>query len=314
MAHIWIAMGMELDASNQMNPIATVAFVAGSIFVPTLIALGALLLYRKWQDREGRRSPIADRRLHGPGEQLRKRIDEHDTEVSGSLTALFFVGPYFIAIWAMTKLDWSQLRFRLVDGIFILAFLAIASWAIRKIIRHAAARRRCIAGLKAELYTAQELNRLLGAGCTVLHDVPGEKFNIDHVVIGPRAVYMVETKSVRKPKAVAGARATVVYDGESLRFPDHVNRKALAQAQQQAQWLGRHLQQATKRTVPVVATVALPGWWIDTSRGFTSDAVRVFNPAGRGAQFMGDRGAHLLDAGTIALVTQALVMRYPVES
>ncbi|MEO6967619.1 MAG: hypothetical protein ABI132_04075, partial [Rhodanobacteraceae bacterium] len=37
--------------------------------------------------------------------------------------------------------------------------------------------------------TAQELNRLVGDGCQVLHDVPGEKFNLDHVLgrLDPRA-------------------------------------------------------------------------------------------------------------------------------
>jgi hypothetical protein len=63
----------------------------------------------------------------------------------------------------------------------------------------------------------------MALGCTVLHDVPGHRFNIDHVVIGPRAVYAVETKSVRKPKE----NYKVIYDGERLHFPGFADRKRL---------------------------------------------------------------------------------------
>jgi hypothetical protein len=42
--------------------------------------------------------------------------------------------------------------------------------------------------------------------------------------------------------------------------------------------------------------------------------VTVFNPAGRGANFMADRNGPLLETGVAALVTQALVMRYPVDA
>lgn len=58
--------------------------------------------------------------------------------------------------------------------------------------------------------------------------------------------------------------------------------------------------------------LALPGWWIDSGQT-SAPEVRVFNPAGRGAQFMADRAGSVLDSRTTGLVAQALVMRYPVE-
>jgi hypothetical protein len=142
----------------------------------------------------------------------------------------------------------------------------------------------------------------MALGCTVLHDVPCGRFNIDHLVIGPRAVYAVETKSVRKPKD----DYKVIYDGERLHFPGFSDSKRLEQARRQADWLAKHLRQLLNRPIPVVPALALPGWWIE-SKNANAD-VQVFTPTGRGANFMaGDRGGVGIDWATAGLVTQALV-------
>lgn len=152
-------------------------------------------------------------------------------------------------------------------------------------------------------------------GCTVLHDLPAEQFNIDHVVIGPRAVYAIETKSVRKPRANDSKdHFKVTYDGQLLRFPNFNDSKRLQQTKRQADWLAGYLKQATGRIVPVIPALALPGWWIDSVGQGGMREIAVFNPAGRGANFMADRTRMMLDAGVAALVMQALVMRYPVDS
>ena len=292
----------------------TILIVISSIVVPVLLTLGLVLGYRKWQDRDGRRSPIEGRVIYGPGEQLRKRVEAHGDEVMAGMAVLFFVGPYFLAYWALRRIDLTKVTFGWGDYLIFAAFLVIAAGMVLRIFKHGKKGRMAMAGLKAELYTAQELNRLMGLGCTVLHDVPGEKFNIDHVVIGPRAVYAVETKSVRKPAAASAKdHFKVAYDGQCLRFPDFSDSKRLQQTKRQADWLASYLRQATGQQIPVVPALALPGWWIETSAN-ASNNIRVFNPAGRGAQFMADRTVSNVDPGTAALITQALVMRYPTES
>ena len=292
----------------------TIFIVIASIFIPTLVAIGFLWIYRKWRDRDGSRSPIEHKVIFGAGEQLRKRVDDLTDSMNGGLTTLFFLGPYFLAAWALPKLDWARLKVTFGDWLLIAAFLLMAVWAVRRIIVHGNMRRRALAGLKAELYTAQELNRLIGMGCTVLHDVPGEGFNLDHVVIGPRGVYMVETKSVRKPKGRAGGKSHVVaYDGECLRFPNRLTREPLEQARRQAQWLSHLLSRAMGRAMRATPTVALPGWYIE-GRATGKDPVRVFNPAGQGAAFMADRsGTESINVATAAVIAQLLAARYPNE-
>jgi hypothetical protein len=293
----------------------TLLMVVGSVFMPTGLAVAIFWGYRKWQDRDGRRSPIQGRPIYGAGQQLRKRIDKLDDEIMGSLTLLFFLGPYFLAFWALQRINWSHVTLGFGDYLLIGIFLIMCGGAIWRIFKSGRERRIANAGLEAELYTAQELNRLMGLGCTVLHDIPADGFNIDHVVIGPGAVYAVETKSVRKPRANdAKDHFKVSYDGQRLRFPDFSGSKPLKQAKRQSDWLADYLRQATGRPIPVFPALALPGWWIAPISASASADVRVFNPAGRGAHFMADRNASTVDAGTIALITQALVMRYPADN
>jgi hypothetical protein len=287
-----------------------------SAILPLLIAIGGLSLYRWWQDRAGRRSPIENKVIFSPAEQLRVRIEALDERMAHGLIVLIFIGPYFVAAWLLSRIDPSKLALRWGDLIYLSAFLMGCAWAIRSIVTAGNLRRRARAGLKAELFTANELNRLLASGCTVLLDVPGDGFNIDHVVIGPRAVYAVETKSVRKPrKSDGGDHFKVRYDGTALHFPDFVNKTVLGQAQRQAQWLSRYVSQAVNSNVPVLPTVALPGWWIESEKGMPMDTVRVFNPAGKGGAFMADdRGQRQIRPELQALITQALVMRYPASA
>lgn len=282
--------------------------VLATVFVPSFVAVAWVALQRRQLEKDGRRSPIESRTVYGAGEQLRKRIDEHGDEMLLALTMLFLIGPLFLSLWALPRVPWQQVRIGLWEYVIIGMYVGVVIAAIWRIQKYASLRRMARAGLQAELYTAQELNRLMTLGCTVLHDVPGDRFNIDHVVIGPRAVYAVETKSVRKPKE----DYKVVYDGERLRFPGFSDSKRLDQTRRQADWLAKHLRQVLGRPIPVVPALALPGWWIESNNA-KADIV-VFTPAGRGAHFMADdRGGRQLDEAAVGLVTQALLMRYPME-
>lgn len=286
----------------------THVIVLASVFVPSAIAVALVWLQRKRLDNDGRRSPIENRPIYGAGEQLRKRVDEHGDEILLSLTMLFFIGPMLIAMWALQRLPLDRIRLGIWDFVLILLYAGFTITMIWRIQKGVGLRRIANAGLQAELYTAQELNRLMALGCTVIHDVPGERFNIDHVVIGPRAVYAIETKSVRKPRD----NHKVVYDGDRLHFPDFSDNKRLEQTRRQAEWLAKHLRQVLGRPVPVVPALALPGWWIESNNAAAE--VQVFTPAGRGAHFMADdRAGRRIDAATAGLVTQALVMRYPAD-
>src|SRR5690348_8371532 len=152
-----------------------------------------------WRKRDKRRSPLKGRLHHAAGEQLEARVQTHSDGMTEGWMLMFMSGPLCVLAWALQFVPWRQARFGMREGVFLLVFLVLFAWGLRDFIRHAGRRRRAREGLAAERMSAQELNRLMALGCQVFHDVPGEPFNIDHVVVSPRAVFVVETKSRKKP-------------------------------------------------------------------------------------------------------------------
>jgi len=98
-------------------------------------------------------------------------------------------------------------------------------------------------------------------GYRILHDVPGEGFNVDHVVIGAGGVFCVETKYRSKP---AEGWAKMVFDGERLTRADGgYDEEAVKQAKRNGDFVRGLLEKRMGRRVYVFPVVMLPGWWIE---------------------------------------------------
>ncbi len=182
----------------------------------------------------------------------------------------------------------------------------IAFSAARSAVKPLRTRRNYLDGLAAERATAQELAPLIAKGCAVYHDVPGEKFNLDHVVIGPNAVFMVETKFRHKPAARGTASALVTFDGKSLVFPGWRDTKMLDQTLAQTRWLADYLYRKTGERVPVKPVLALPGWFVKCS--VRAPDVYVINP--RMHDFMVNRAGHAISDPQRRRIMTALEERF----
>lgn len=283
-------------------------------FASVVLALGCALAFKVWHRRQLRRSPLHGRKLgHLPGQQLLERIERHDTEILTAVTIMYFALPIVFMLWAGSRLDWSRLRWGSNETMLVVFGLGMFGYGLFDYIRHFRARQHALDGLTAERVTGMQLNRLTAKDCSVMHDLPAEGFNIDHVVIAPRGVYAVETKSFRKPKdSSKGDNYRVTYDGQMLKFPDFAEKAALDQAKRQAKWLQRLLRESLAWDVEVTPALALPGWHIDqTDDVWRTSSVKVFTPMGDGANFMA-KALDRLDATQRSLIVQALAIRYPV--
>jgi hypothetical protein len=292
--------------------------------IPNLVMLGAFLLsmllmvvgilgFKTWRKRDARRSPLNGKKLANlPGQQLMARVNDHGDDLLLSGIVMYLSFPVMLLAWAMTRVQWQAVRIGLGDGIFVVAALGMFLYGLRRFARHWDARNKARDGLVAEQMTGQLLNRLIGPNCIVAHDLPCDGFNIDHIVITPRAVYAVETKSFRKPRgSTDDSHYKVSFDGEALQFPDWSDNAAITQARRQAQWLARFLRESVGREIPVIPAVALPGWYIDRTEASRQSDVRVFTPMGRGAEFLLTGHQEVLDAPTRSLAAQAIALRYP---
>jgi nuclease-like protein len=191
--------------------------------------LGAsLLMWRKRRVRAGKRTPLSSHLLRGPGHALREQLVDLRLDMLSDLTLLGVMPLFFICL----HLGQSYLLGTPEDlfRIFVLlagsiGFIAVGCYRLLKKFREVDARRL---GLDAEIAVGQELDQLMRKGAAVFHDLPGENFNIDHIVISTQGVFAVETKGYAKPNRSQGATdATVEFDGRLLKFPTWATSKPL---------------------------------------------------------------------------------------
>ncbi|MBS0216872.1 MAG: NERD domain-containing protein [Proteobacteria bacterium] len=260
-----------------MNSIITFAIMFVVMVLPLSLAVGVVSLQRRHQRRSGRRSPLSEKRAYLPGEQLRMRIEDLGLEIESQVVLLLMVGPLALMVILLPRIQWSILRLSWLDwavlGIAIIACL----FSIRKILQLRHERRKYEDGARAEVYVAQQLDRLQAQDCLVLHDIPVGKFNIDHAVVGTHAVFAIETKSRRKV-GKGKESANVDYDGKLLQFPGWVETDPLDQARGQSKWLAEYLRGETGEPVAVIPVVCLPGWFVRSGKDAHRSDVRVINP------------------------------------
>jgi len=115
-------------------------------------------------------------------------------------------------------------------------------------------------GRDGERAVGQFLERLREGGGQVLHDIPGDGFNLDHVVVCTHGIYAIETKTWTKP----WPKAAITVSGDQLlvagKKPD---RNPMDQAAAAAKWLERVLEESTGKQFRVRGVVVFPSWWIE---------------------------------------------------
>lgn len=115
-------------------------------------------------------------------------------------------------------------------------------------------------GRDGERAVGQFLERLRADGAQVFHDIPGDGFNLDHVVISTHGIYAIETKTWSKPSA----KASVVVDGDVLTVAGHVpDRNPMEQVAAAAHWLEKLLKESTGKRFLVRGVVAFTGWFVE---------------------------------------------------
>lgn len=158
------------------------------------------------------------------------------------------------------------------DFFFFLA-VGVSFYQIRKLLKEV---RQLRQGREGERAVGQYLESFREIGCKVFHDIVGEGFNIDHVIIGGKGVFLIETKTYSKPE---GQKPTICYDGPSLvidRFND--NDRILNQARAASNWLQNIIKATTGKKYSVKPVVVFPGWFIESTKQANKSDVWVLNP------------------------------------
>lgn len=237
------------------------AAVAGMFMGP--ISIGGIAWYWGYKaQRSGRRNPLARNLLRSPGQSRLERIDELRWDVAATMGIGMLPAPVMLAVYLEA---WASLGERpgwLLAGVCALLFLALQSWAVLKLFGALGRLRRLRLGHEAELAAGQELNDLARLGYRVFHDLSLDdgRYNIDHVLVGPGGVFVLETKGRDRDDKTGGR--TLLYNGEALEFPGWDERKPLLQAASYAARVQGWLSFSLGETVRVQPVLVLPGWTV----------------------------------------------------
>jgi len=235
----------------------------------------ALLYLSKWRRKTtGRRPPFESLLLRSPGHTLLGEVQH----ISDGITDYLGIASTFPLLLYSAYL--SAFGFKWVGKgvalLFLLAGIAAILFSIWKVSKLARERRDKRIGYAGEMATGEELNRLMLDGYHVYHDFPADRFNIDHILVGPSGVFAVETKARSKgSRGNRMAEAKVTYDGERLRFPSWGTTEPIDQAKAQAAWLSKWLSGAVGEPVKAAPMVAIPGWYVERK---APDGIPVLNP------------------------------------
>lgn len=143
------------------------------------------------------KSPLKGSPLRIPGQSLDEEIQKVlDEEVNSYLLLPLMMIFFMIFNWLL----WYQiikLPNPIITTIFVLGLSIYCFFRLLKI-------RKRIKSLKlgrdGERAVGQTLDSLRKKGYRVFHDLIGEGFNLDHVVVSEHGIYSIETKTYSKPE------------------------------------------------------------------------------------------------------------------
>jgi hypothetical protein len=208
--------------------------------------------------------PFTDLPLRPPGESSRIEAEKNYQEAMENFLTLLVASGFCGAIVGMSP----QAHKGLIAVGFGIAVVGATAIIAPRVFRSIRKFRQYQLGFKGERIVGEELNQLMTKGYRVFHDIPFEGFNIDHVVVGPAGVFVVETKARRKALTKNVARPThiVRYDGKRLVWPSgKYDDRSLDQAARNARTVSEWLTAATGETVTCQPVLTFPGWWVERS-------------------------------------------------
>lgn len=118
-------------------------------------------------------------------------------------------------------------------------------------------------GRDGERVVGQFLESLRESGCHVFHDIVGDSFNVDHVVISNKGIYVIETKTYSKP---ASGNATINYDGQKILVNGKSTYRDIpVQAKAATSYIKKILNDSTGKEYDPFPVVLFPGWFVEGS-------------------------------------------------
>lgn len=218
-----------------------------------------------------KKSPLKHKPLRYAGQSL----DEEITRIFDDKLTMYILAPTLLLV--ITLLEWYRWYFNMPPTPWtatIMLLIAII-YSIYKIIplRKKIALMRL--GSDGEKEVAEHLEKLRSMGANIFHDIIGDGFNIDHVVVSRKGILLIETKTRSKP---AKGETKITFDGQKIAINgEHFNDDILIQVRAGATWLQSLINDLTANSYSVRPIVVFPGWYVQMINRVASNTW-VLNP------------------------------------
>lgn len=219
------------------------------------------------------KSPLTNNPLRTPGQSLDSEIQR---VLDGDVTSYMLFPMVFIAWAVWSWLEWYEVIQSPHPIIVTITAIVLSAYSFFKLVRIKKRLKSLRLGRDGERAVGQTLEALRRKGYRVFHDLIGDGFNLDHVIICEKGAYAIETKTRSKP---AKGRCEIIYNEDGISIngsaPDN---KMLIQAKAQKKWLEKTISELTGIKLMVIPVVVFPGWYIKDNREEKRDRVWVLEP------------------------------------
>ena len=202
------------------------------------------------------RSPLKDKPLRNPGQSLDQKITDLQFD------AIFH---YMVAVILVlfAAFEWWKSLFNIpptpiLFSIIALAAVIFATVKFRAILKEIKSYKQ---GRDGEKVVGQNLEVLRKDGAKVYHDICAENFNIDHLVVSTKGIFVIETKTWSKPDK---GHEKLRFDGKTVfKSNQPLEPNPTIQAIANAKHIRDLLKKSTGRSFDIQPIVTFPGWFVE---------------------------------------------------
>ncbi|MBU2578244.1 NERD domain-containing protein, partial [Patescibacteria group bacterium] len=206
--------------------------------------------------KQKKKSPIKDKPLRYVGQSLDERIIKLINEDAVPYIIVGFMMVCFAGYewWRYFK---NPSPHPITVSFAVVIIVLFCAYRVKKIFKQVKAVKL---GRDGERAVGQYLENLREKGHRIFHDLLGDNFNLDHVIISRKGIYVIETKTYSKP---AKGEAKIGFDGEKLTIKDfEIQSKPIIQVKAASNWLKNILLETTGKSFLVKPVILFPGWYI----------------------------------------------------
>lgn len=204
------------------------------------------------------KSPLKGNPLRNPGQSLDGEIQKI---IDDDITSYILFPLLIIGLTVYSWLVWLQIT-KLPNPILMTGLsVVVSAYCFFRVLKTKKRLKALRLGRDGKRAVGQTLDALREKGYRVFHDMIGEKFNLDHIIICEHGVFSIETKTYSKPEK---GECRIIYNKEGLSINGYKpEKKILIQVEAQKKWLEKQIVLLTGIQLIVKPVVVFPGWYIE---------------------------------------------------